>query len=188
LKSVNGNNGNGDTVLTTCFDGSYCCGSNNTDCCKQKTGYWVIDRKVYPYKQPPSFATAGPVTITAAYVTSISAEGVELASTIGLSFGLGLGIPLLLLSFAFLLLLKRRRWTRIEPISTDFDFHTLSEKKLTTVTTSAELESKHLPAELPAALEYNANMDGGTSGTNKVVLAYVAHSAYDTDIVHDDGR
>lgn len=116
-----------DVLVTTCGDGSYCCGgSNQTDCCQKGGGFWISAGKVYPYNQSP-FTTG---TLNAQSTATGSAQTTQqngsdsdipldqkLAAArlgIGLGVGLGVGIPFLLLLMAFVILLRRRN-TRTNP-------------------------------------------------------------------------
>ena len=51
-----------DVVITPCGDGSYCCGQNNTSCCNNEEGYWIINSEVYAYNQKPSSTTSAPTS------------------------------------------------------------------------------------------------------------------------------
>jgi hypothetical protein len=133
-----------DINVSVCVDGSYCCGNNNTACCDRQQGYWLINGKVFAYKDAPFLGSAASSSSVSASPSATSSSGSaatssassttgsgstaganikaatsskDSAKTVGLGVGLGLGIPLIMLAgVTFWILSSRRRKAAQTPI------------------------------------------------------------------------
>jgi len=120
-----------DVIVTTCGDGSYCCGLNNSTCCSSGSGYWIVDGKVYTHDSKPASSSA---TFSSLITSSTSTSSTSINPTTStssspnintstpfptsapkkfnkaaLGAGIGAGIPLLILVAVLVALLVRRR-------------------------------------------------------------------------------
>jgi hypothetical protein len=59
-----------DVPLTRCTDGSYCCGTDNVNCCGSNLGSWLKDDIVYPHNLNPFLTTTSTTMSTSASSTS----------------------------------------------------------------------------------------------------------------------
>jgi hypothetical protein len=109
-----------DIPITTCGDGSYCCGPNNTRCCNEKIGYWVTNGLVRPTDKRSKISSPDELllfedsddkntaNITAASDKSEKPDVSKLILDVGLGVGLGIGLPILLVLAVVVWLVIRR--------------------------------------------------------------------------------
>jgi len=74
-----------DVAITTCSDGSYCCGHRSFDCCNTHQGYWIIDG-VVTSSDPNN--TSGPPTLSKSSSSSTSTSSSPSAVSSPVSFTL----------------------------------------------------------------------------------------------------
>ncbi|KAI0013098.1 hypothetical protein F4779DRAFT_476638 [Xylariaceae sp. FL0662B] len=67
---VDGGYANEDAEITSCADGSYCCGSNNTECCAQRQGKFIVNNQVSSSLPPETTSSSSSTSIPAASATS----------------------------------------------------------------------------------------------------------------------
>ena len=78
----------GDVFITVCTDGRYCCGSQNTACCNNHQGYWIVNGVVTNIKPSSSVISQGQslstsrVTQPATPTTPRSSAAIILSSTL----------------------------------------------------------------------------------------------------------
>jgi hypothetical protein len=107
-----------DIAITTCSDGSLCCGLNNTACCNSKSGLFILNDQVYSTK-PGSTATASSASASSSSTTSTSPSPSASSShgrALGIGLGLGIGIPALVALACGMYFFTRRRRSTPEPV------------------------------------------------------------------------
>jgi hypothetical protein len=110
-------------IITTCPDGSMCCGLDNTACCDSKSGVFILNDQIYSTKPGSASTTssasastaASSSTSTTASATSESPSASASSShgrALGIGLGLGIGIPALaILACGTYFFTRRRRST-----------------------------------------------------------------------------
>ena len=110
-----------DEIITPCADQSYCCGSNNNECCDQGQGVWIKDglpTRINP-NSTESTQTEGPVSeppnqdttpVSPGSTSSpTESQGLTEGAIAGIVIGCLLGLTILALAFWCFARRKRRR-------------------------------------------------------------------------------
>lgn len=138
-----------DIGITTCGDGSYCCGFNNTNCCNSLQGFWISMGQVYPYTASPftavSTSASQPTTstTTSPLSTATNSSNSKNSTKLALGVGLGIGIPIVILLLITVALLLKQRNRNSMTTATNMSYPTQHAK------TTSVIESPHAPQSLP---------------------------------------
>lgn len=127
--NTNGSASGHDAAITSCGDGSYCCGSNNAACCDQHEGLCIVNGRITNVNPSTSTSTlstststvisvstavpSGPATSSSPSPTNQS-SGLDTSGKVGWGVGLPVGIIALGLISAWLFIYRKRGQKRLE--------------------------------------------------------------------------
>lgn len=99
---------NSHVPITECQDGSFCCGYNNTNCCSQSQGSFIVDGQVTTSK--PSLSSTSSFTASATSSAIASTSSKSSSNTGAIAGGVvGVVVGLLLVLGALWFFLRRRK-------------------------------------------------------------------------------